>query len=67
MRRPLPILFLANKMDLDVVMTAAECSDALDLQLIKDKPWQICECSALTGKGINEGLDWLSGTNLEST
>ena len=61
MQRVIPILFFANKMDLDGVMLASECSDALDLHQIKDKAWQICECSALTGKGINAGLDWLSG------
>lgn len=36
-----PILIFANKMDISGALTAAECSEALDLQLIKDRPWQI--------------------------
>jgi signal recognition particle receptor subunit beta len=39
--RIVPILIFANKMDISGALSAAECSDALELQRIKDKPWQI--------------------------
>jgi ADP-ribosylation factor-like protein 5B len=41
-------------------MTAAEISDALALHAIKDHGWHIQECCALTGFGLNEGLDWIA-------
>ena len=32
---------------------------ALKLDEIKDKPWQIVPSNALTGEGLNNGIDWL--------
>ena len=49
-------------------MNPVEISDALGLQLIKDKNWTIwylileikhSATNALTGEGLNGGLDWL--------
>ena len=37
----IPILFLANKMDLPDACTPSELSDLLRLDLIKTKPWHI--------------------------
>lgn len=41
-------------------MPAAEVSERLQLKEIKDKPWYIQSCSAVSGDGLSEGLDWLS-------
>ena len=41
-------------------MRAAEISQGLDLTELKDRQWNIVACSALTGKGLEEGLDWLT-------
>ena len=26
-----------------------------------DKPWHICASNAVTGEGLNEGIEWLTG------
>ena len=41
-------------------MNAAQISDGLDLTSLRDRQWHIVACSALTGKGLEEGLDWLT-------
>jgi len=34
------------------------------LQAIRDRQWQIQACSAISGDGINEGMEWaLKATN----
>lgn len=55
-----PLLVFANKQDVSGCMTPAEISDALNLTTLKSKDWHIADCSALTGKGVTEGLDWLA-------
>lgn len=55
----MPILLFANKMDLEGALSAAECSNELELHNIKDRPWQICACTALTGQGLSDGIAWL--------
>ena len=55
------LLVFANKQDLPNAMSAAEVSEKLTLtSLGKSRPWFIQPCSAVTGQGIYEGLDWLS-------
>ena len=39
--RNVPILFMANKMDIPDAMSPVECAQALKLDDIKDKPWQV--------------------------
>lgn len=53
------ILVLANKQDVRGCMTASEISDKLDLTTIKDHNWHIQSCCALTGEGLNAGLQWM--------
>lgn len=36
-----PILVLANKSDVEGCMTEAECSEALGLDRLRDRPWYI--------------------------
>ena len=61
-----PILFFANKMDIAGCLNTGECSDALDLHRIKDKPWHIAHSNGLTGDGIPEGVAWLTDKLLEA-
>lgn len=57
-----PILVWANKQDVKGSMSASEISDALNLSAFRERTWQIFGCSALTGKGLTPGLDWLATT-----
>lgn len=57
--RRVPILFFANKMDLPSAMTSVECTVALSLTDIKEKPWHITSSNGLTGEGLDEGISWL--------
>ncbi|XP_068185758.1 ADP-ribosylation factor-like protein 6 isoform X2 [Antennarius striatus] len=57
--RKIPILFFANKMDLQDAMPSTEVSQILCLETITDKPWHICASNAIKGEGLKEGLDWL--------
>jgi len=58
------LLVLANKQDLPVDqgrLTPAQVSEALGLTDLRQREWQIMGCSALTGEGLFEGMDWLVG------
>ncbi|KAM5310417.1 putative ADP-ribosylation factor-like protein 5C isoform 2-T2 [Glossophaga mutica] len=46
------ILIFANKQDLKDSMTTVEISQFLTLSAIKDHPWHIQGCCALTGEGL---------------
>jgi len=46
-------------------MNPAQVSEALGLTDLREREWQIMGCSALTGLGLFEGMDWLVG-KLES-
>ena len=61
------VLILANKQDLPQAMPAAEVSEKLQLKEIKDKPWYIQSCSAVSGDGLSEGLDWLADATLNGS
>lgn len=56
----LPFTRPAKLNEMDRCMNAAEISAGLDLTRLKDRQWHIVACSALTGKGLEEGLDWLT-------
>ena len=58
--REIPILFYANKMDLNVAMQPAEVCSNLELENIVDRPWHIQGCSAKTGEGVDYGMNWLT-------
>ncbi|KAK6909507.1 hypothetical protein I203_103527 [Kwoniella mangroviensis CBS 8507] len=58
------LLVLANKQDLPISqgrLTPAQVSEALGLTDLREREWQIMGCSALTGIGLFEGMDWLVG------
>lgn len=53
------VLIFANKQDVKDSMTTAEISQFLTLSAIKDHPWHIQGCCALTGEGLPAGLQWM--------
>ncbi|KAI4533517.1 hypothetical protein MG293_016536 [Ovis ammon polii] len=57
--RDASILIFANKQDMKDSMTIVELSQLLTLSAIKDHPWHIQGCCALTGEGLPAGLQWM--------
>jgi ADP-ribosylation factor-like protein 1 len=57
--RDAALLVFANKQDQPGAKGAGEISEALKLGELKDRNWSIVACSAVDGRGINEGMDWL--------
>jgi len=53
-----PVLILANKQDLVNALSPEEITKALRLDNIRDRDWHIQGCSAKSGKGLEEGMDW---------
>lgn len=53
------LLIYANKQDVHNCLSVTDLTDRLDLSLVEDRQWHIQGCSANTGKGVYEGLDWL--------
>jgi len=54
------LLIFANKQDLPNAMSTAELSEKLGLHSLKGRSWFIQATCALKGKGLYEGLEWLS-------
>lgn len=54
------LLIFANKQDLPNAMSAAELTDKLGLQSLRNRQWYIQSTCATQGQGLYEGLDWLS-------
>eukprot|EP01113_Clastostelium_recurvatum_P048140 TRINITY_DN86_c0_g1_i1.p1 TRINITY_DN86_c0_g1~~TRINITY_DN86_c0_g1_i1.p1 ORF type:complete len:188 (-),score=46.96 TRINITY_DN86_c0_g1_i1:260-823(-) len=57
-----PLLVYANKQDLPGAIPVSKLMDRLELTGVKDRHWHIAGCSAVTGDGLYEGMDWLSKT-----
>lgn len=53
------LLVFANKQDQPGAKGAGEISEALKLGELRDRNWSIVACSAIDGKGLDEGMDWL--------
>lgn len=60
--RDASLLVFANKQDQPGAQGAGEISEALKLGELRDRNWSIVACSAIDGKGISEGMDWLVQT-----
>lgn len=56
------LLVLANKQDLPSAMDPVEITQSLKLHLNKEHAWHIQPCSAVTGAGLMEGMDWVAHT-----
>lgn len=58
-KRQVPVLFYGNKIDCDDALSSVKLAAAVELEKIKNHPWQITSSNALTGEGIDEGVQWL--------
>lgn len=56
------LLVFANKQDLPNAMMAAEITDKLALNSLRNRQWYIQSTCATSGDGIYEGFDWLVNT-----
>ena len=56
-----PLLIFANKQDLMSALAPDEISEGLNLHTMRERQWQIQACSARTGEGLQEGMEWLVG------
>ena len=56
------LLILANKQDVEGTLTVQEIASTLELvtaDRYKNRHWNIQPCSAVTGQGLVEAMDWL--------
>ena len=61
----IPLLIFGNKQDLDEAALPNKLIDILEMEKIKNNKWFLQGSSALNGKGIKEGFDWLSNILLK--
>ncbi|PRP76099.1 ADP-ribosylation factor family [Planoprotostelium fungivorum] len=54
-----PVMIFANKQDLDNALPSKEIAETLELVTIRNRQWQIQPCSAKTGEGLSEGMEWI--------
>ncbi|KAJ7583840.1 ADP-ribosylation factor [Mycena floridula] len=54
------ILFLAHKSDLPDAMDSAELIEKLSLNDLRQKHWHVQTTSAMTGEGLQLGLNWMA-------
>lgn len=53
------LLVFANKQDLSGALSVEEVKEVLGLDQVKGRHWHIQPCSAYTGDGLVQGVDWL--------
>ena len=55
------VLILANKQDLAGALSAEAIATGLDLrsEQFENRHWTIKGCSAVTGEGLVDGMDWI--------
>jgi len=54
-----PVLVFANKQDLQTAKSPQVIAEVLELVEHRERKWHIQGCSAKTGDGIEEGIQWL--------
>ena len=54
------LLVFANKQDLPNAATPSELQELLKLRDLRQRTWFVQGCTATQGRGLWEGLDWLS-------
>ena len=56
------LLVFANKQDLMGALTSEQIAEVLGLggEAFSNRHWQIHPCSAVTGEGLVEGIDWIT-------
>jgi ADP-ribosylation factor-like protein 2 len=55
------LLIFANKQDVAGALTSAQIAETLELdsEQYKNRHWSIHSCSAVTGEGLKDGIDWV--------
>ncbi|KAL8927282.1 MAG: hypothetical protein Q9208_002459 [Pyrenodesmia sp. 3 TL-2023] len=53
------LLIFANKTDIVDSMSNEEIRKLLALDAIKTHKWTIVDCSAITGRNLQEGIKWV--------
>ena len=53
------LLIFCNKQDIEGSLTCDEIKKHLELDSITTRHWGIIGCSARTGDGLLEGIDWI--------
>jgi len=56
------LLVFANKQDQKGALNAQQVSEGMGLPEVRGRQWSIQETSAIKGKGLFEGFDWLVTT-----
>ena len=54
-----PLLIMANKQDLMNAMDPDEITDALSLNTLRERTWILLPCSAKTGEGLQDAMEWI--------
>lgn len=54
------LVVLANKQDIEGALSVAEVHQALGLDALKNRTFQIFKTSATKGEGLDAAMDWLS-------
>ena len=55
------LLVFCNKQDIAGALTPKEIREVLELDKIEGRHWSIFPCSAMTGDGLLDGIDWVVG------
>eukprot|EP01042_Synura_sphagnicola_P002997 gene2997-3674_t len=55
----IPLLIMANKQDILSSASPDEITAELGLSELRDRTWHILGCSAKTGEGLQEGMEWI--------
>ncbi|CAE7872499.1 ARL6 [Symbiodinium sp. KB8] len=58
--RPVPLLIFANKTDKASALPLVEVISLLGLQDISGRAWKVQPSNALTGEGVDDGIEWLA-------
>ena len=56
------VLVYANKQDLPNSMDTSEVVERIGMHNMRGRDWHVQSCTATTGDGLWEGLDWLNDT-----
>ena len=54
-----PLLVFANKVDLQFSVSPEQITEQMALADITNRNWQIMACSAKSGEGLQEGMEWV--------
>ena len=60
-----PILVMANKQDIKGCLSPNQVAEELGMSQFKGRLWKVQGTSGVTGKGLNEGLEWMSSELLK--